>query len=353
MSERAVCFYVSGHGLGHASRAAQVMRCLPPEVPLIVKSTAPEAFFRREAARPLEYVSERFDAGCWQASNVKIDWERTFREAIAVQQAATARLHEEAAFLRERRVGVVVSDVPAPPLLAAALAGLPGVAVVNFTWVEIYRAAARRRADVRELLRGYRAQYRTATLALRTPLSFPMSWFPEIRDIPLIARTGIRRRRTLEEALGIGSGRRIALLYFGAWGSSEMALERLSAMADVTFVAFTPMPEPVHCLDPEVWHFPDVVASVDVVLAKPGYGTIGECMANGTPVVYYPRTEFAEYPKLRQGLEQWGGAVRISRSDFLACRWEAALERTAGLRPARVPADGAAVAAREILALIR
>ena len=44
---------------------------------------------------------------------------------------------------------------------------------------------------------------------------------------------------------------------------------------------------------------------------KPGYGTIGECMANGTPVVYHPRNDFAEYAVLRKALIEWGGGVQL------------------------------------------
>ncbi len=326
------------------------MRYLPSDVPLIVKTTAPEEFVRREAQRPLTYVPQRFDTGTWQASNVEIDWERTFDDARRLRDEGPHRLKEETAFLRENNVGVVVADAPALPLEAAALSGVPGIAIVNFTWVEIYQGAVgAERSNVRDLIDNYRRQYSMASLTLRTPLSFPMNWFPRIRDIPLIARKGTGRRIELEEALGAASGERIVLLYFGAWGSSEMELDRLKETRGMVFVSMTPMPEPVQYLDPDQWHFPDVVASADAVVAKPGYGTIGECMANGTPVVYYPRPEFAEYPMLRNGMQEWGGAVEISRNEFLGCHWSNALDQAMNLRPLSVEADGARIAAQIIL----
>jgi hypothetical protein len=91
--------------------------------------------------------------------------------------------------------------------------------------------------------------------------------------------------------------------------------------------------------------FADVVASVDAVFAKPGYGTMGECMANRTPVIYYPRPEFAEYPALRRDMVAWGGGVRIDKRAFLECRWHAALEEAFALNPKPVRCNGAGVAA--------
>jgi UDP-N-acetylglucosamine:LPS N-acetylglucosamine transferase len=98
--------------------------------------------------------------------------------------------------------------------------------------------------------------------------------------------------------------------------------------------------------------FHDVVASCDAVIAKPGYGTVGECMANGIPVMYYPRPEFAEYAALRRAMIEWGGAVQIPFADFTELRWRSALDRAVMLDPPRVDSSGAREAAREIMRLV-
>ena len=185
-----VVYYVSGHGLGHASRAAQVIRRIPAAVPVLIKSAAPEWFFRLECRRPFSFAPERFDAGAAQASNFAIDWERTVADAWAVQRLAGQGVVREAEFLRRAGAGCVVCDVPALPLRAAEMAGIPGVAIANFTWVEILRARAKTDPRAAELVDAYRADYARAKLALRTPPAFDMPYFPRVRDIPLIARRG-------------------------------------------------------------------------------------------------------------------------------------------------------------------
>ncbi len=325
------------------------MREIPGDVRLTVKSAAPEWFFRSEAGRDLEIVAERFDSGPVQASNFAIAWPRSVREALAVERAVRKRLDAEAAWLEREGVRLVVCDVAPAPLAAAAIAGIPSFAVVNFTWVEIFRAQAARDPRVASAVRQWRRDYASAGLALRTPLHLPMPYLRRVRDIPLIARPGRSCRRRLEAHLGVPRGTRIVLVYLGIWGHDAMPFARLAELPGVAFVTFWPTPAPVVHLDTRAWSFPDVVASVDAVVAKPGYGTAGECMANGTPTVYYPRPEFAEYPALREGLDAWGGAVRISRRDLLACRWRGALDEAFALDPPRADASGARVAAREIL----
>ncbi len=44
--------------------------------------------------------------------------------------------------------------------------------------------------------------------------------------------------------------------------------------------------------------YEDVVRAVDVVVTKPGYGIIAECLANDTALLYTSRGHFIEYDVL-------------------------------------------------------
>src|SRR5690606_20000635 len=141
MSERPVIYYVSGHGLGHASRACQVIKALPAHQPVIVKSMAPADFFRRESGRPdLAVVPKRFDIGAVQKSNREIDWGQTLAQAGELLEQSEAIAQDEAKYLLKVNAAGVVCDVPPLPLYAASLAGIPACLVANFTWVDIYKS---------------------------------------------------------------------------------------------------------------------------------------------------------------------------------------------------------------------
>ena len=70
-----------------------------------------------------------------------------------------------------------------------------------------------------------------------------------------------------------------------------------------------------------IWTGADLAASSDVVVAKAGYGTVCEAMVARVPLVYPPRTGFAEHRALEQALDAWGGGVRISPEDWPLLCW--------------------------------
>ncbi len=348
-----MAYYISSHGFGHATRAAQVISALPQQTHVIVKTMADESFLRRETGRDLVIKREAFDFGAWQSSNMAIDWARTFEAAMRIHSESHARLKEEVAFLERENIDVVVCDIPPTPLLAAKEAGLPSVCVANFTWVEVFRRAAaghkRREAFLRELAQ----EYATASILLRPGFALRMPQFRESRDTSFIARRGKNVRRDLLRELGLSPHTRLVLTYLGKWGLGGLQIERAQRIKGVAFLSFDADAAPLHKLDSNRWKFEDVVASVDVVIAKPGYGTLGECMANATPVIYYPRCEFSEYFALRRELDRWGGAIRLSKRDFLACRWEKAIELATTLKPRAVRCEGSREIANWIVKLAR
>ncbi len=73
-------------------------------------------------------------------------------------------------------------------------------------------------------------------------------------------------------------------------------------------------------------------------------------MVAGTPILYPPRTGFAEYRALDRALRAWGGGVPLSARDFAGLNLERALEHAFALDPGPppFPADGAARVAERL-----
>ena len=60
---------------------------------------------------------------------------------------------------------------------------------------------------------------------------------------------------------------------------------------------------------PSDWTGADLAASADAIVAKAGYGTACEAMVAGTPLIYPPRTGFAEHRALDRAFRAWGGGL--------------------------------------------
>jgi L-arabinokinase len=97
--------------------------------------------------------------------------------------------------------------------------------------------------------------------------------------------------------------------------------------------------------------YEDLVRAVDVVISKPGYGIISDCIASGTAVLYTSRGRFPEYEVLVREMPRFLKCRHIGMQDFREGRWEASLDAVAAMAPPPdgPRTDGAQVVARLIL----
>src|SRR5213595_544557 len=126
-------YYVSGHGFGHAVRSAEVIRTLArrrPELRIHLRTSAPPWLFPPVAS----HRSHELDAGVVQPDALRIDPAATLTRAAELARDSEALVATETHFLRRVGARLVVGDVPPLAFLAARRAGLPGVAVANFSW---------------------------------------------------------------------------------------------------------------------------------------------------------------------------------------------------------------------------
>ena len=111
------------------------------------------------------------------------------------------------------------------------------IALGNFSWDWIYAhlaaAAARRFAEAAEWAR---AAYRSAALLLRLPFAGELSAFPQIEDIPLVARRPRLEKAEARRRLGLDE-RPAVLLSFGGIGFPGLSLAAFGALGGLPAAA--------------------------------------------------------------------------------------------------------------------
>jgi L-arabinokinase len=192
--------------------------------------------------------------------------------------------------------------------------------------------------------------------------------FPRVQDLPLVARHATRGRDETRAYFGIPADRRAALLSFGGYGLPGIDITRADCFDEWTVVTTdrvsTHAPVPGHHIVAVAetafrgsgFRYEDLVAAVDVVVTKPGYGIIAECIANERPMLYTSRGAFREYDLLVAEMPRYLRSSFITGEDLHAGRWRLALHTavTAPPAPERIRTNGAEVAAggiREIASL--
>jgi hypothetical protein len=201
-----------------------------------------------------------------------------------------------------------------------------------------------------------------------------------VTDVPFVARRSTHDAVETRRRFGLPEAGRLVLASFGGYGLKDIDLARLASLDGWTVVTTSNVharrrdPEPgipvapdspasdgvlpanVRFVDEKAvyaagYRYEDIVAAVDVVATKPGYGIIAECIANDTAMVYTPRGRFIEYEVLVAEMPRYLRCAWLSNEDLYRGKWKGALDGVMTLPPApeRPRVDGAAVVATTLL----
>ena len=343
-----IVFYVSGHGFGHASRAIEVINALidrRPDLHVIIRSSVAPWLVARTARAGVELSPVEADTGMIQLDSLHLDAPGSIASAEAFMSTFDARIANEVRFLREHRAIVTVSDIPPLGVAAAAVAGLPAIALGNFTWdwiFEHYDGGAEVADRIGEI-------YKQVTLALRLPMWGGFETMPAVLDVPFVARRSRRDPLEVRNALGIPRDARVVLSAFGVYGLDS--LDEAAIRATAGYHVLLPGTIDEHAMYRTGYRYEDLVRAVDVVATKPGYGIISECLANNTAVLYTSRGDFREYQVLVDAMPKFLRCAFIGHEDLFAGRWARHLDALLAqpAPPASPPTDGAEVAADMLL----
>ena len=344
----AIVFYVSGHGFGHASRTIEVINAVlarRPETRIGVRTSAPRWLFDLTVKGKVAFSTLECDTGVVQMDALSLDEADTIRRASSFHSDLVTRAASETRVLRELNTGLIVGDIPPLAFAVGAAAGIPSIGIGNFTWDWVYADYPRVRLAP-SLLPTIRGAYSKASMALRLPMSAGFESLSNVRDIPFIARHAGRTREEVCKLLKLPGDKPIVLVSFGGYGLPGLETDMLAKFKKYTVVNVIsasvsrtrkdmPVTERKGSLvsvneegmyDTGV-RYEDLVGAAAVVVTKPGYGIIAECIANDAAVLYTSRGHFPEYEVLVEDLPKYLRSAFISQEELFAGKWESHLDK--------------------------
>ncbi|XP_019417379.1 PREDICTED: L-arabinokinase-like [Lupinus angustifolius] len=349
-------YYVTGHGFGHATRVAEVVRHLilaGHDVHLVtaapdfvffhqIEINSPRLFFRRVL----------LDCGAVQSDALTVDRRASLEKysETAVKPRASI-LATETEWLNSIKADLVVSDVVPIACRAAADAGIRSVCVANFSWDFIYIDYVMDAGPTyRSMIWQIAEDYSHCEFLIRLPGYCPMPAFRDVIDIPLLVRRLYKSPKEVREELGIADDVKLVILNFGGQPSGLKLKEEFLPSGWLGLVCGASdtedLPVNFRKLAKDAYT-PDIIAACDCMLGKIGYGTFSEALAYKCPFVFIRRDYFNEEPFLRHMLEYYQGGVEMIRRDLLTGHWKPYLERAISLKPCyEAPIDGGEVAAQ-------
>ncbi len=350
---KTILYYVSGHGFGHAVRAAQVIDSLSGDYghKVVARTKAPAWLFPSSDAVVIE--REEVDSGPAQVDSITTDIVGTYERFADLASSIDNLVERELKVVDRIEPKVIVTDIAPLGVAVATKRGIPVVVVANFLWdwiLEGYVKSEPRFSDIASWLKELYAQ---ADVILKTPLSGGFEGYENVVDIPLIAKSSSKPKDTARKELSLPMDKALALVSFGGSGlesfyeklSERCTLCDLIALGDGNSVSGG-----IRFFDRQTTVHGDLLSAADIVIGKLGYGLCSELIATRRPILYTGRKDFAEYNILDREIRKYINVEEISREAFFGSNLDGFLT---GLLNSSHPlnfarTDGAQVAAKRI-----
>lgn len=310
---------VTPHGYGHAAITLPVLDALwrrRPDVRIGLVGGPPEEWVARRLTVPLVlHDRDIADLGMVNAdSNTVLPGPSLDRYRALMADFETV-VAAEMARQRAFSPDLVLSNVGFVPLEAARRLGVPAVALAPFHWGQILAAYC----DAPDIVARLEAIYGGCDAFIQTSPFVPMPGLANGIPVGPVNHTGRRRREDLVAALGCDSERRLALIAMGGIGS-DLPVAQWPRFPGWTFILCGPDRSAGHpdLVDGDALplSFTELVASVDVVVTKPGYGTVTEAACAGTPILYRERNDWPETPHMMGWARQHVPVAELAAEDW-------------------------------------
>lgn len=291
---------VTGHGLGHLAQSAlviQALRAMRPELSLTVWSALARESVAARIAPPFHYHHDADDFGLHMRNSMQIRLRESAEHYEQIHARLDAAIDERARRMERERADVVLANVSYLAVAAAARAGIPALAMCSLNWAHIWAHFFGNRPGAARIHNEMLGAYDRADAFLMPEPSMPMPELAAARPIGPLARVGRARPRALARAAGshgpiglvtLRGSDRLAVeswphdtgwvwLLPAEWGVRHAAARDIEAVANAAGLGFA-----------------DLVASADMLIAKPGYGTFAEAACNRSRVIFMRRPDWPE-----------------------------------------------------------
>jgi hypothetical protein len=159
----------------------------------------------------------------------------------------------------------------------------------------------------------------TPGMAMNNPSTELRTGLTNLIPVSAIAEIGRNRRDELNRHLGLSNDEKLLLISMGGI-ASRLPVENWPRIKGVRYLVQSAWqithPDAID-IESLPMNFSDLLASVDALLCKPGYGSFVEAASSGVPVLYVGRPDWPESPALTDWLQQHGTSREISHEAMI------------------------------------
>ncbi len=342
-----IIYYISDHGFGHATRSIAIIDALLknyPNIEIIVRTSKSATLVQRSLnSSRAKVLSRKNDFGLISdPTTFSIDIEKT-EEQLASWIGTWPQYNGiEREFLIKADASLVLSDIVPQPFLIAHELGIPSIGISNFTWYDVYKPLFPKN----EIIEKIKFCYELGSMALVLPMELSMEGFRRKQKIAMVSREinndlSAFKRQEFDYQI-----------YYGTGFSLETPLVDTQLLFEKNICLVVPYNSPlkeqpnIFKIPPDEIHSQNFIAASDLIITKPGYGTVSEAVKGRKPLALIRPNFSIETTVITQNVVKMGVGREISLEDLLTGEWIKEFEHLLDMRqnyenlPERYAEDG-------------
>lgn len=299
---KTIVYYISEYGYGHATRSIALIRellILRDDVSVVICNSFAMNFMKdslHEHGDRIVYHHVSTDIGyVLKNQSLDIDAAALIEACRKYQKTLPELVTEEAEFLRDYQVDLIISDISPLAFEVAANLQVPSLGISNFTWHTAYKNVIDQ-----DLLNDFAESYHKMDYFFSLAGSVEPQWGAKDNQSFGFFSRGIddpevKRIRNLLNPQG---DKHIVFLPIGMkidlGDISKLSLWDREACLFVVSNNMTIDHLNVHKIPSSYTEVQNYMAAADLVISKAGWGTISEAAGNGTSIAIINRPSMQE-----------------------------------------------------------
>ncbi|MDG3086062.1 hypothetical protein P7F88_08115 [Vibrio hannami] len=320
-----ICFSITAHGFGHGAISCSVINQFINKIPdcrITVLSKLPSSYLQDRIVREFTHISEGHDFGMMMHSPIEVDVSASHDKYMHLLEDWDSCVEREKQCLAEIKPDLLISNISPISLTAAMQLGIKTASVAPFNWAQIYQAYSldEQNPSTQKLHQKMCDVYQRVDFVFKPLPSVPDNNNDEI-NIASIASHPVKPAAELISANQLDDKKQILF----ALGGIPMPIElpQLPELEGWHWLVDQKTPENRtdmrHIADLSL-SFLQLLASSDVIITKPGYGSYCEIAAlakhKQVRVLSLVRPDWPETPYLNAFLRARVPFMEIELADL-------------------------------------
>lgn len=296
-----ILYYVTDHGLGHASRTVAIIRELKKKkIQITIRSNDPFGFLKKSLPE-IKIISGQtdFQPIMSKKNGMLFNQSKTKTNLSNWIKQMPELIKKESIIIKKIQPNIIVSDVSFMPILTAYENGIQSILVSSFVWNESLK--------ISNNLKNYiKNSYKNADVVLRLPLGTPMN-FQNIHKMGIVARHPTLSRKQIRKRLGVKPNEKLILISLSGKEKIRLKYSKHIKILDVSDYSTIKKNDVKNLTEGQ-----NLIAAADLVICKCGYGFVSECLTNKTRFFYVLEPKHIEANSIHKELQKLGMKNKIS-----------------------------------------